>query len=32
MNLRLIKSHLKHFMGKNKPLLMQLTESGDFAK
>lgn len=32
MNLRLTKSHLKHFMGNNKPLLMQLTETGEFAK
>lgn len=32
MNLRLIKSHLKRFMGNNKLLLMQLTESGDFTR
>lgn len=26
------KNSLKHFMGNNKPLLMQLAESGDFTQ
>lgn len=32
MNLKLIKSHFEHFMGNNKSLLMQLTESGHFTR
>lgn len=32
MNLRLIKGHLKHYTGNNKPLLTQLIESGDLTR